>query len=328
MARSAAKEEAFEIVRGLWVAIPTPFSADGELDETAVRASVEHYIEGLDVDGIYCGGVMGEFWSMSVPERRELHEIIADTVGGRVPLIAQTSHHVFAECVGLTEHAAELGIELAIVMNPYYPPRPSDDLVRAWYQGLAARTDQPMFLFNTAYSGYSLSPELIAELADIDIICGIKNPKPRDHLMKVHDLCGDRIVVCDAAEDDWLELHLDHGFQALMSTPALALFQTAADRPIARYTQLADAGKLDEAWEVHATLEPHRRAFQRWMRDPWLTSLAGAIPIAQLKAWLGMMGLPQGPVRLPLVPLTEVELVELADDLDEMGLLSAIPAAG
>ena len=51
MTLSAAKELAFEIVRGLWVAIPTPFSADGELDETALRYSVEHYIEGLDVDG-------------------------------------------------------------------------------------------------------------------------------------------------------------------------------------------------------------------------------------------------------------------------------------
>jgi 4-hydroxy-tetrahydrodipicolinate synthase len=323
MALSKAKEFAFETVRGLWVAIPTPFTAAGQLDEPALRASVEHYIEALNVDGIYCGGVMGEFWSMSVPERRRVHELVADTAAGRVPLIAQTSHHVFEECIALTDHATELGIELAIVMNPYFPPRPSDDLVRAWYHGLAARTGQPTFLFNTAYSGYALSPELISELADIDIICGIKNPKPHDHLMKVHDLCSDRIVVCDAAEDDWLDLHLNHGFQALMSTPALALFQTASDQPVARYTALADEGRLDEAWELHATLQPHRRAFQRWMRDPWLTNLAGAVPIAELKAWLGLMGLPQGPVRLPLVPLNEKQLADLTADLDAMGLLAA-----
>jgi 4-hydroxy-tetrahydrodipicolinate synthase len=323
MVLSKAKEFAFETVRGLWVAIPTPFTAEGELDEPALRTSVEHYIDALKVDGIYCGGVMGEFWSMSVPERRRVHELVADTAAGRVPLIAQTSHHVFEECIELTDHATQLGIEFVIVMNPYFPPRPSDDLVRAWYHGLAARTSQPTFLFNTAYSGYSLSPELISELADIDIICGIKNPKPHDHLMKVHDLCSDRIVVCDAAEDDWLDLHLNHGFQALMSTPALALFQTAADQPIARYMVLADEGRLDEAWEVHATLQPHRRAFQRWMRDPWLTNQAGVVPIAELKAWLGLMGLPQGPVRLPLIPLDEKQLADLTADLDAMGLLAA-----
>jgi 4-hydroxy-tetrahydrodipicolinate synthase len=322
MALSRAKQLAFDLVRGLWIAIPTPFTDEGALDEATLRASVEYYIEGLGVDGIFCGGVMGEFWSMSMDERRRVHEAVADTTASRVPLMAQTSHHVFDHCVELTNHAGEIGIDLAIIMNPYYPPRPDDHLVRAWYEGLAARTDQPTFLFNTSYSGYTLSPEFISELCDIDIICGIKNPKPHEHLMRVHELCSDRIVVCDAAEADWLRLHLEHGFQALMSTPALALFQTPDDRPIARYTELADAGRLDEAWALHATLEPHRKAFQRWMFDPFLTNQAGVVPIAQLKAWLGLMGLPQGPVRLPLVPLRDEELAALAADLDAMGLLS------
>ena len=84
MALSRQKELAFELVRGLWVAIPTPFTAGGEVDEEALRTSVEHYIDALHVDGIYCGGVMGEFWSMSVPERRRVHELVADTAAGRV----------------------------------------------------------------------------------------------------------------------------------------------------------------------------------------------------------------------------------------------------
>lgn len=327
VALSPAKQLAFERVRGLWVAIPTPFTDEGALDEAALRASVDYYVEALRVDGIFCGGVMGEFWSLTVAERRTLHAMMADAVAGRVPLMAQTSHHVFDECVGLTNHAAEIGVDLAIIMNPYYPPRPSDDLVRAWYHGIAERTEQPTFLFNTAYSGYSVSPELISELAEIDIICGIKNPKPRSHLLDVQDRCGNKIVVCDASEEEWLDLHLNHGFQALMSTPAIALFQTPTSRPIANYTSLADDGRLDEAWEVHATLEGHRRAFQRWMRDPWLTNLEGAIPIAQLKAWLGLMGLPQGPVRLPLIPLGDEERAELTADLDTLGLLAGVEAS-
>ncbi len=320
---SRAKELAFEKVTGLWVAMPTPFGEDLLVDEGALRRSVDHYIDGIGVDGIFCGGVMGEFWSMTLDERRRVHEVVADATAGRVPLIAQTAHHVFEECVALTSHAGENDIDIAIVMNPYFPPRPSDELVRAWYRGLADRTDQPMFLFNTSYSGYSISPELIAELADIDMVCGIKNPKPREHLLAVQDLCGDRIVVCDASEEDWLEFHLDHGFQALMSTPAVALFQTPEHRPVARYTELADAGRLEEAWEVHATLEPHRGVFQRWMRDPWLTNMAGAVPIAELKAWLGLMGLPQGPVRLPLVPLGEADQARLAADLASLGLIAS-----
>lgn len=327
MGLSKAKEQAFEKVRGLWLAIPTPFTNDIEVDEPGIRRSVEYYIEGINVDGIFCGGVMGEFWSMSIDERRRVHEIVADTTAGRIPLMAQTSSHVFEECVALSNHAEEIGMDFAIVMNPYFPPRPSDDLVRAWYRVLNERTSIPTFLFNTSYSGYVISPELISELADLEIICGIKNPKPREHLMRVHELCSDRIVVCDAAEDDWLELHLDHGFQALMSTPALAMFQSPGNLPIRRYTELADAGSIEEAWAVHATLKPHRAAFQKWMRDPWLLNMAGAVPDAQLKAWLGLMGLPQGPVRLPLIPLTAEELDDLAADLETLGLIGAISAA-
>jgi dihydrodipicolinate synthase/N-acetylneuraminate lyase len=45
------------------------------------------------------------------------------------------------------------------------------------------------------------------------------------------------------------------------------------------------------------------------------------IPIAQLKAWLGLLGLPQGPVRPPLLPLTPTEEAALRRDLEAAGLL-------
>ena len=198
-----------------------------------------------------------------------MHELVAERAGGRVPVMAQVGHHVFADTVALAEHASEHGIEFGIAMNPYYPPGLPDDLVREWYRRLDAAVSLPMFLFNTSYSGTSLSPELIDELADLDIVCGIKNPRAREHLLRVQELAGDRIVVTDASERDWLELHTEHGFQSLMSTPALALYQTPGSTPVADYTRLADAGDLDGARALSARLGPARDAFDRWMRAPW-----------------------------------------------------------
>ncbi|HLM08206.1 MAG TPA: dihydrodipicolinate synthase family protein [Thermoleophilaceae bacterium] len=319
-APSSPKALAREKVRGLWVAIPTPFSEDGrEVDDQCLAASVEHYVDALKVDGIFCGGVMGEFWALSLSERKRVHETVVAQVAGRIPVMAQVGHHVFAEMVDLCDHALEIGVDFGITMNPYYPPSPPEECVREWYAALAAGSPLPMFLFNTTYSGYSLSPDLIGELADIDTVCGVKNPQGMEHLLRVQALAGDRLVVADASERHWLELHVEHGFQALMSTPALALYQRPGDLPVRDYTRLADAGEVEAARAVGERLEPARAAFDRWMRRPWLERRL--IPIAQLKAWLALMGLPQGPVRAPLVPLSRDEERTLRGELEQIGLV-------
>ena len=148
------------------------------------------------------------------------------------------------------------------------------------------------------------------ELAEIDIVCGIKNPRGREHLLELQDRLGDRIVVADAAERDWLNLHSSHGFQALMSTPALALYQTPGNLPIVEYTR----------WSDRESAKPRSRPwrFEKWMRRPWLDGRV--IPIAELKAWLELLGLPQGPVRAPLVPLSEERRRDLARDVETLGL--------
>jgi 4-hydroxy-tetrahydrodipicolinate synthase len=147
-----------------------------------------------------------------------------------------------------------------------------------------------------------------------------------EHLIEVHRRVGDRIVVCDASEGDWLGLHLDHGFPALMSTPALAMYQTPGHRPIHDYTRMADAGDLDAAWQLQSTLGREREAFEKWMRDRWLARGEGAIPIAELKTWLTLMGLPQGQVRPPLLPLGEEAMEALRTDLGALGLLEKVSA--
>jgi 4-hydroxy-tetrahydrodipicolinate synthase len=319
-APTSAKRLARERVKGLWIAIPTPFTSDGaRVNEDALAAAIEHYVDALKVDGIFCGGVMGEFWALSLEERRRVHELVVDQAGGRVPVMVQVGHHVFGDMLELCGHAASIGADFGIAMNPYYPPSPPPESVRAWYEALNAASPLPMFLFNTTYSGYTLTPELISELAELPSVCGVKNPQRREHLLRVQELAGDRLVVADASERHWLELHTEHGFQALMSTPALALYQRPGDLPIADYTRLADEGDLEAARELSARLDPARHAFDRWMRAPWVERRV--IPIAQLKAWLGMLGLPQGPVRPPLVPLSRDEEAALRGDLDAAGLL-------
>src|SRR5690606_37524622 len=119
-----AKQRAREEVRGLWIAIPTPFTRDGDkVDEDLLAQGVEHYIDALKVDGIFCGGVMGEFWALSLEERNRVHELVVRQAAGRVPIMAHVGSHVFGEMVDLTRHATDIGASFGIAMNPYYPLR-------------------------------------------------------------------------------------------------------------------------------------------------------------------------------------------------------------
>jgi 4-hydroxy-tetrahydrodipicolinate synthase len=123
-AATSAKALAREKVKGLWIAIPTPFTADAKhVDEDELAASVKHYIDGLHVDGIFCGGVMGEFWALSLEERKRVHELVVRHAAGRVPVMAQVGHHVFSEMVELCDHAIRHDVDFGIAMNPYYRAR-------------------------------------------------------------------------------------------------------------------------------------------------------------------------------------------------------------
>jgi dihydrodipicolinate synthase/N-acetylneuraminate lyase len=104
------------------------------------------------------------------------------------------------------------------------------------------------------------------------------------------------------------------------------MYQTPEHRPIHDYTRMADAGDIDGAWQLQSTLGSERAAFERWMRDRWLARGEGAIPIAELKAWLTLMGLPQGQVRPPLIPLSDESMEALRADLDTLGLLEKVSA--
>src|SRR3954451_23639780 len=91
--KAEAKEAARRQFRGLWAAITTPFTADGELDEDGLRRNMRHYTDELHIEGIFCTGNMGEFWALTHDERLRIVEIVVEEARGKCLTIAQTAHH-------------------------------------------------------------------------------------------------------------------------------------------------------------------------------------------------------------------------------------------
>ncbi len=314
---SEAKQAARERFTGLWAATTTPFAADGTLDEAALRRDLDRLAGDLRIDGVFCGGVMSEFWALSGAERRRLVEVVVDCCRGRCPVLAHTGHHSAAETIELTRHAERAGADFAVVINPYYPPA-SDEGLLAWYTQVCAAVDIGVWLFDTSYSGVALSGDLIARLAAIENVVGIKVGRPQARYLELLGRFGDQILVCSPHEETWLENMRDHGQRVYMSSAMPYLYQTPTWQPMREYTTLALRGEAAKAAEVAATLGPVRAVAGKWLRG----GPRQIDTISSIKAWAGLAGLSGGAPRPPLVPPTPAERDELAADLATTGLLA------
>ena len=320
--KAEAKRAARERSSGLWAATTTPFDSTGELDADALRRDLDRLIGSLGVGGIFCGGVMGEFWSLSGSERRRVVEITVDCARGMCPVSAHTGHTSAWQALELTRHAQKAGADFAVLINPYYPPA-SDDGLYQWFETVCAGVDIGIWLFDTAYSGVSLSLELVERLAAIENVCGIQVARDHSRYLEVLDRVGGEILVCEPSEGTWLENMRDHGQRVFMSSAAPYLYQTPQWQPMRDYTSLAFSGNFTAAAQVAATLDPVRAVAAKWLHG----RTRRFDTIASIKAWAALLGMSGGPVRPPLLPDTPAEIDELAADLDAAGLLPGTGAS-
>ena len=314
--KAEAKQAARERFVGLWAATTTPFDRAGAVDYDALRDDLERLTGGLQIDGIFCGGVMSEFWSLTEDERRRLVEVVADGTRGKCPVIAHTGHHSAQQTIELTRHAQKAGADFAVVINPYYPPASDEGLYR-WFEVVCRSVDIGVWLFDTGYSGVALSTELIERLAAIENVCGIKVGRDHARYLEVLAKVGDQIMVCEPNEGTWLENVRDHGQRVFMSSAAPYLYQTPAWRPMLEYTGLALGGDFAGAAQVAATLDPVRAVAGKWLHG----KTRRVDSLASIKAWAGLVGMSGGPVRVPLTSHTPAEQADLAADLTAAGLL-------
>jgi 4-hydroxy-tetrahydrodipicolinate synthase len=316
--KAEAKQAARERFTGLWAATTTPFDVTGAVDYDALRRDLDRLTDGLEIDGIFCGGVMSEFWALTDSERCRLLEVVTDQTRGKCPVIAHTGHHSALQTIELTRHAQKAGADFAVVINPYYPPA-SDEGLYEWFELVCRSVDIGVWLFDTGFSGVALSTELIERLAAIENVCGIKVGRDHARYLEVLARVGDQILVCEPNEGTWLENVRDHGQRVFMSSAAPYLYQTPAWRPMLEYTGLALGGDFAGAAQVAGTLDPLRAVAAKWLHG----KARRMDSLASIKAWAGLVGMSGGPVRAPLTPHTPAEQADLAADLAAAGLLAA-----
>jgi len=311
--RQNAKTHARATMRGIWAAANTPFTDQGAIDEDGFRKNVDHWVNDLGIDGLFVAGKQGEFFSMSVDERKRMFDLAVSAAGDRAQTIMSCSDQNMDVVIELARHAQACGADYIVVHAPVlHFLRAQDETLLRYYETIASRVDIGLALWSHPDSGYLMSPDLCNRLADIETVVAIKYSVPREMYRTLTQLAGDRILVSTASEEEWLDNILELGWQLyLCSSPPYTL-QTRVDRRMRAYTDLAFAGKAEEARAVFRSLDGVRHAFR--------STRPSEKPTAHQKYWQQLLGQVGGPVRAPMLELTDAEKQAIREAFDRCDL--------
>jgi len=277
-------------------AIVTPFDERGNVNDESFVALMGHLAENGS-DGFVVAATTGEAATLSEQEQLGLIELaVAERPPGKT-IVAGTGTNDTRQAVHLTERASELGVDAVISVTPYYN-KPSPLGLKRHYEAVAKATDKPILLYNIpSRTGTNIGPELLAELAQIDGIEGVKQ--------------------ANAAE-----LRLIDG---------LAVY-AGDDNSFARTLDIGGAGGICVASHIVGNEmrrmidEPeHRAEIDSSLQDVYETLFLTASPTCT-KAALNLLGHDVGGLRLPLVEATAEETELVRAMLERHGLVP-VPSA-
>jgi 4-hydroxy-tetrahydrodipicolinate synthase len=287
-------------MKGIWAAALMPFRDDLSVDEQGFRGNLRHWVDDLGIDGVFVSGKQGEFFSMSVPERKRSFELALEAVDGRAGTIMSCSDQNMDVVIDLAEHAQAIGADAIVVHAPVlHFLHSQDETLYAYYKAISEKVDIGIAMWSHPDSGYLMSPELCARIAELPNIVAIKYSVPREMYAKLTRIAGDKLIVSTASEEEWFDNIVELGWRLYLCSSPPYLLQTKADRRMREYTDLAFRGEVAKAKAVRDSLEPVRQALKR--------TRPAEKPPAHSKFWQELLGQTGGRVRPPMLELTEAE---------------------
>jgi dihydrodipicolinate synthase/N-acetylneuraminate lyase len=287
---------------GVMPALITPFTPDGSApDLGALGALVERCI-GAGVTGLVPIGSTGEFTTLTVDERRGVLETVIEAAAGRVPTIPGTSALSTAETIALSVHAEAAGAAAVMIVPPFYTPLLWREVV-AHFAAVADRISIPIMYYNLPIaSGITLTADRLRELRDVAGVTCLKDTGGDFIAETSFSQAGDDLPALLNGYDTLTFAALAAGVRGIVW--GAASFIPAACVELHRL--IVEAGDLAAARELWARIWPICDLLES-------TSYAAAV-----KAGCRHVGLATGPVRGPLLEITDSERTELGRLIDAL----------
>jgi 4-hydroxy-2-oxoglutarate aldolase len=163
------------LLHGIFPPITTPFYPDGNVYHKKLEHNVERYSK-TPVAGLVVLGSTGEAILLSDDERRDVLKTAREATAPNKVLVAGTGIESATETLRLTEYAADLGYDVAMVRTPhYYKKQMQPANLLAFYRFVADRSPLPVIIYNFPQAtGYDIPEAVVIELADHPNLIGIK----------------------------------------------------------------------------------------------------------------------------------------------------------
>ncbi|MDE0345420.1 MAG: 4-hydroxy-tetrahydrodipicolinate synthase [Boseongicola sp.] len=273
------------------------------MDIEALRSLVEWQIESGST-GLVAVGTTGESPTLSHEEHETVVEEVVKSANGRVPVIAGTGSNNTAEGIRLTQHAARVGADAALVVTPYYN-KPSQEGLYQHFKALHDSADVPILIYNIpGRSAIDMSVETMASLSKLPRMVGVKDATgDLSRVPKQRMACGKDFIQLSGEDATAL------GFNAHGGTGCISVTANVAPELCARMQAATLAGDYKTALEITDRLMPlHISIFM----EP---GLAGA------KYGLSLLGRCSEEVRLPIVTPSEPTRNAIREAMDRASLL-------
>jgi len=278
----------------------TPFSPDGALDLDGAQALATHLVDSGH-DGLVLSGTTGESATTSDGEKERLLRAVLEAVGDRAQVLAGVGTNNTAHTRELAGTAAKAGAAGLLVVTPYYSNPPQAGLL-AHFRAVADATELPVLLYDIpGRTGTPIATETLLRLAEHERIVGVKDAK--DDLAAASEVLA-RTDLAYYSGTDKLNL-------PLLSIGAVGVVSVVGHVAGPQLRALVTAyGEGD----VAGALAVHRQLL------PVYTGISRTQGVILIKAALGLLGLPGGPVRPPLVDATDAQVEQLRADLAAGGV--------
>lgn len=285
----------------LLTAMVTPFTADGRLDPDGAQRLARHLVD-TGSDGLVVSGTTGESPTTTDEEKERLLRAVVEAVGDDAHVIAGVGTFDTRHSVEAARAAERLGAAGLLVVTPYYSKPPQAGLVRH-FTTIADATDLPVMLYDIpTRTGTPIETETLVRLAEHPRITAVKDAK-NDVVAASWAMA--RTDLAWYSGDDILTL-------PLLAVGAVGLVSVVAHVAGRELRLLLDAFAAGDA---AGALKQHQRLL------PVFAGMFRTQGVILAKAALGLLGLPGGPVRSPLVDATPEQIAQLTADLRAGGVL-------